>query len=343
MKCLILIIPIFICNWMFGQTPSNDPHWVLVWADNFNTLNTNIWLVQNNFDHYGGEPQVYTNRVDNVFVNNGHLVLRAKKETYSCPSGSINQWKCARQNKTGQPYDYTSGWVETKQAFNTQYGYIESRIKLPNGHGFWPAFWTYVGSGVSNNTNAAEIDIFEMLGSDYRAPHIVGTNIHLAYSGNLPDYGQDLIPVNFSYTSWHTYGIEWSPSKIIWYIDGYPSRIYPNPGVVDPVRIILNFALEPWAPPNQSTPFPADMIVDYVKVYELRKDCGTIMNVCNYNFALYDNKVKKKIIIGNGTCTNTVGVEQSVYLRTSEGVIINGDFTVPVGAELYIDVNPCDN
>lgn len=357
MKKTILIVPLLSFLWIFGQTPANDPHWELVWEDNFNTLNTNVWLVQNNFDHYGGEPQVYTNRLHNVFVSNGSLVLRVRKETYSCPTGSLNQWECARQFKTGRPYRYTSGWVETKQAYNTQYGYIESRIKLPYGYGFWPAFWTFVGDGVSGS-NAAEIDIFEMLGSN--PPNIVGTNVHKFYcpaqtvtcatlyqqlcpndNPNILCHGEDLIPVNFNYTSWHIYGIEWTPSKIIWYIDGYPVRIFPNPGIVDPVRIILNFALEPWAPPNNTTPFPSDMLIDYVKVYDIKKDCSNNLNVCNYNFGAYDNKVKKSITIGDGSCINSLSVGQNIFLRASEGVLINGDFTVPDGAQLYIDVNTC--
>lgn len=360
MKKTILLISLLLGLWTFGQTPANDPHWELVWEDNFNSLNTNIWLVQNNFDHYGGEPQVYTNRSDNVFISNGSLVLRARNETYSCPAGSVNQWGCARQYyNTGQPYSYTSGWVETKQAYNTQYGYIESRIKLPNGHGFWPAFWTFIGDGVSGS-NAAEIDVFEMLGSDTLAPHKVGTNIHKEYcpaqtvncatlyqqlcpndNPNILCNGQDLIPVNFSYVDWHTYAIEWSPSKIIWYIDGFPVRIYPNPGIIDPVRIILNFAIEPWALPNQTTPFPSEMFVDYVRVYEMNNDCNTNMDVCNYNFSTHDNRVKRNITIGNGTCTNTIGSGQNIYLRASEGILINGDFTMPLGSELYIDVNSC--
>jgi beta-glucanase (GH16 family) len=337
MKKTILLIPLLYCLWTFGQTPSNDPHWQLIWQDEFNTLNTNIWEVANNFDHYG-EPQVY--KTNNTSVLNGNLVIKVKKEAYSCPAGSINQWECVRQYNTGQQYSYTSGWVETKQAYNTQYGYIESRIKLPYGYGFWPAFWTFVGSGVSGS-NAAEIDIFEMLGGgQFGSPNIMTTNLHTEYPDIVNKF-QSLTPTGFNYTTYHTYGIEWSPSKIIWYVDGSPVRLFPNHGIIDPVRIILNLAIQPDYLPNSSTPFPSDMLVDYVKVYDLKKDCSNDLNVCNYNFGTYDNKVKKSITIGNGSCTNSLNVGQNIFLRASEGVLINGDFTVPIGSELYIDVNPC--
>jgi|GEM_PF-4736944 len=121
----------------FGQTPANDPHWQLVWEDNFNTLNTNIWLVANNFDHYSGtpngygEPQVYTNRPSNVSIDNGNLVLKAIKENYSCPNINLNEWGCSYQNTYGVPYQYTSGWVESKVPYRPKFGYVETRINCP--------------------------------------------------------------------------------------------------------------------------------------------------------------------------------------------------------------------
>ena len=79
MKYTILIIVFLNTLILFGQTPSNDPHWQLVWGDDFDTLNSNKWKVANHFDHYASEPQVYTNRLDNVFTSNGKLTLRIKE------------------------------------------------------------------------------------------------------------------------------------------------------------------------------------------------------------------------------------------------------------------------
>ncbi len=364
MKITITLIVALCSTLLFGQNPSNDPHWNLVWGDEFNSLNTSIWKVQNHFDHYGGEPQVYTDRPENVFIDNGNLVLKVQDETYSCPSSAVNQWGCARQNNLGIPYEYTSGWVETKATYNTEYGYIESRVKLPYGQGFWPAFWTFVGGGVTG-VNAAEIDIFEMLGNHPSSD--LTTNLHHEYcnssrpdysSGNctqLPSFYEISEPTGFSWDQqWHTYGIEWSPSKIIWYVDGFPIRFFNQTGQtdpatgtpiypVDPVRIILNLALAPWSPPNGSTPFPSEMRIDYVKVYELdNSQCNTIdLNACSYNFSTHDNKVKRNITIGTGGCSNSLLPSDNVYMRASKGILINGDFTVPVGAQLYLDVNGC--
>lgn len=161
---LLIIVLNLIC---VGQNINNDPHWNLVWEDNFNNLDLSTWKVANNFDHYG-EPQVYTNRPDNVFISNGNLVIRLKNEMYH--STNMSHWTCNHEW-----YSYTSGWLETKPSKNVQYGLIMARIKLPYGYGYWPAFWTFKGGGVSA-TNAAEIDIFEMLG--YLPPTTITTNIH---------------------------------------------------------------------------------------------------------------------------------------------------------------------
>lgn len=323
---------------LFGQTPSNDPHWQLVWEDEFNSLNLDNtkWTAIDWAD--GNNATIFLK--ENVSINNGNLVLTVKNNPIICESNHPPTiWGARAPCVDNKIYPYNSGWVETTQLYNTQFGYIESRIKIPYWYGFWPAFWTFVGPGITNFTNYAEIDIFEMLG--HSPSNEITTNIHLNYpDGNI--YFQKQTPTNYDYNNtWHTYGIEWSPSKIIWYVDGSPIRLFPNHGIIDPVRIILNLSIETTYLPNYSTPFPSVMLVDYVKVYDLKNDCNTIINTCNYNFSTYDNKVKKEIVIGGGACVNSIPNNTNMFLRATDGVLINGDFTVPVGSELYIDVNPC--
>jgi beta-glucanase (GH16 family) len=187
-----------------------------------------------------------------------------------------------------------------------------------------------------NPTNAAEIDIAEMLGET--GPEVIQTNLHKYYPD---DYRLDVKLNNgYQWSNWHTYGIEWSPSKIIWYLNGFPIRVFPNHGVVDPIKLIFAVGVRPGADLS-SMNFPYKMYTDYVKVYKLKTDCNTALNLCNYSFTSYDNKVKKSITIGNGSCANTILTGQNITLRASEGILINGDFTVQSGAELYMDVNTC--
>ncbi|MEO0075702.1 MAG: hypothetical protein ABIK31_06315 [candidate division WOR-3 bacterium] len=133
MKKIILLIPLLTCLCTFGQTPANDPHWELVWEDNFNFFDYNRWVKAHYCDH-GGEPQLYLE--NNVWTSNGNLVIRVIKTPVNCPQNppSPTTWACGSCNQG--IHQYTSGWVETKNPYNTQFGYIEARIKLPYGYGF---------------------------------------------------------------------------------------------------------------------------------------------------------------------------------------------------------------
>lgn len=321
---------------MFSQTPANDPHWELVWEDEFNFFDNNKWIKANYALHLP-EPQIYL--ASNVYTLDGNLVIKVNNQPTTCPPNPIQTtWACTLA-QPGVTYPYNSGWVETNNNFNTQYGYIEAKIKLPHRYGFFPAFWTWRGNGVSTS-NEAEIDIFEMLGSN--PPNRLKTNVHIDYAqGNLRNL--DIFPSNFSYKNqWHVYAVEWSPTKVIWYLNGNIIRVLNNPGVVDPVRTIFNMAIESGYPAALMPVFTDYMYVDYVRVWGLKKDCSVSMNVCNYNFNTHDNKVKQSIIIGNGSCSNALSIGSNVVLRASQSIEINGDFTVPVGAALYMDVNACD-
>jgi len=325
---IFLINSIFNC---FGQTVLNDPHWELVWEDNFSSFNSSRWLKVNYAQH--GEPQIYMDNT--ISIRDGNLVIKMDDNSTYCPPNPPTVWGACWpcDNKW---YSYTSGWVETQPSQNVQYGLIQSRIKLPYGRGFWPAFWTFIGGGVSGS-NAAEIDIFEMLG--HLPSNIITTNIHTNY-GNEPYNYQEANMGNYANT-YHNYAVAWSPSKIVWYVDGNPIRISTNHGIVDPVRIILNFAIEPEYLPNSSTPFPSEMLVDYVKVYRLKKDCNTNISSCNFDFNNIDNRVKHNIIIGGSGCVNSVPSGRNIYLRATNSFRIEGSFTVPIGSTFFVDVNPC--
>ena len=93
------------------------------------------------------ELQYYTDRPENVTINNGVLIITAQKEDY-LGSG------------------YTSARLITKGKFEQTYGRFEARIRVPYGQGMWPAFWML---GVPDSPSEiwpfiGEIDIMEMRG-----------------------------------------------------------------------------------------------------------------------------------------------------------------------------------
>ena len=72
------------------------------------------------------------------------------------------------------------------------------------------------------------------------------------------------------YSKWHTYSLMWSPSKVVWLIDGYTIRSEVNTGFYDYAKIIFNLALNPWVTPYNPENFPSKMFIDYIRVYELK-------------------------------------------------------------------------
>lgn len=202
------------------------------------------------------ELQYYTDRPQNVVVEDGMLKITAIRELYM---GS----------------NYTSARILTKGKLEQKYGRIEARIKCPLGQGIWPAFWML---GANSDTviwpQCGEIDIMEYLGSN---PTTAFGTVH------GPGYaGGQSISKNFTLknsrfdTDFHIFGIEWGENYINYYIDDkLYNQITPEdvPGewvFNQPFYIILNMAVGGNLPgsPNTETTFPQTMLVDYVRIYQ---------------------------------------------------------------------------
>lgn len=353
MKNTIFPILLLFCIRVLGQTPANDPHWQLVKNWDFKTITwtdfTNDWNIApcvRALDHlYGNvEPQYYSGNNVSLNTDGVHLTVKNQSTYDRINCNYLNTYKFSDNVNNLRWSYYTSGWIETKPTYYKKYGYIEAKIKAPYGYNFFPAFWTVVGDGV-NFVNFSEIDIFEFLPGTQDQPlypnnyNIIKTNVHLVYDGSDPNRGLDLAFVD--YRNFNTYGVEWTPTRITWYINDIPVRYLDNPGVNDYVKVILNVALNPWNSNSSLTPLPSDMVVEFVKFYDYNKDCSTVINSCSFNFSSYDNKVKKEIVIGGNGCSNSILSSQNIILRASDGITINGDFTVPVGGQIYLDANKC--
>jgi beta-glucanase (GH16 family)/photosystem II stability/assembly factor-like uncharacterized protein len=253
-----------------GPPPAAPPGYTLVFSDEFDGANSSAPDPQKWVHDIGGwgwgnnELQTYTNRTENSYQENGHLVIKALKETFTGPDGITR--------------DYTSARLKTQGKFEQQYGRYEARIKVPFGQGLWPAFWM-----LGNNIDSVgwpvcgEIDIMEHIG---RIPATAYGTIHgPGFSGaagiqgvyNLPD-GQ------FFADDFHVFAVEWDPHAVRWYIDGNlyktvtPSSLPANSSWVfeHPFFMLLNVAVGGDWPgsPDATTVFPQTMLVDYVRVYE---------------------------------------------------------------------------
>jgi beta-glucanase (GH16 family) len=236
----------------------------VVWNEDFNgAAGAGVDGSRWNFDTGGGgngnnELEYYRSGTSNVAQDGqGHLVITAKKE-------NPNNFQCWYGRCT-----YTSGRIQTAGKFSQLYGHIESRIKIPKGNGLWPAFWM-LGGG--NWPTDGEIDIMENVG---RTPNTVYGTIHgPGYSGANGVGGTRNIGTPLG-NAFHVYAVDWSPNLIIWRIDGSeyfratPSQIHGNSWAFNhPFFIILNLAIGGGFPgsPDSSTPFPSQMVIDYVHV-----------------------------------------------------------------------------
>lgn len=174
---------------------------------------------------------------------------------------------------------YTSARLKSEGLQSFQYGRIEARVKMPEGQGFWPAFWM-LGDNVNSVQWPAcgEMDIMESIGSlpstNYGSIHgtgftgtAIGTPYKLTSNAKFAD-------------AFHTFGIVWSPKEIRFYVDS-PTNVYvtytpanlPQGGVwpfnAGKFFFILNVAVGGDWPgaPDSTTVFPQEMLVDYVRVY----------------------------------------------------------------------------
>jgi len=202
------------------------------------------------------ELQYYTNRAENAIVQNGVLIITAKKESYEGAS-------------------YTSAKILTKGKFDQTYGRFEARMWLPYGQGMWPAFWL-LGNNIDDVKwpNSGEIDIMENRGQE---PTITNGSLHgPGYSAGLAitkayDLQDDRLDTGF-----HVFGIEWGPEYINYYIDDVlynqitPEDVTGEWVFDQPFYIIINLAVGGTfvGPPDDQTSFPQTMLVDYVRVYK---------------------------------------------------------------------------
>lgn len=250
-----------------------DRNWDLVWSDEFDEggIDTSTWSFETGNGHDQGIPgwgneelQYYTDDPENAFVEDDRLVISAREEQRSDDHGT---------------YDYTSARMLTQDAVTVQYGRIDVRARLPDGQGLWPALWM-LGDDIDEVgwPDCGEIDIVELTGDDPTTVH--GTVHGPGYSGGDAIGGSyDLESGTFT-DSFHDFSIVWDPDRIAWYVDGSPYFTVTRAAVEDergdawvfdgPFYFIFNVAVGGHLPghPDDTTEFPREMAVDYVRVYE---------------------------------------------------------------------------
>ncbi|MBN1653901.1 MAG: family 16 glycosylhydrolase [Deltaproteobacteria bacterium] len=226
----------------------------LAFSDEFNasSLDTSTWntLAPFGVQWYSDSDQKQAFVADAVGLSNGIATFTAQ------PS--------SRSDTNGQPY--SSGGITTNGTFT--HGYFEARVKVPEGKGLWPAFWL-----TSSERWPPEWDVFEIIdGVIYGFPHPVSEGRCEFIEGAAgPD---STYTIDNVYGIYHIYGFTWTETDLYWYVDGVLTEHYEinaAAGSNDPFWLNLSLQVGGDWPgdPDGSTPFPAHMEVDYVRVYTL--------------------------------------------------------------------------
>jgi beta-glucanase (GH16 family) len=242
--------------------------WALTWSDEFHgpdgsPPDPKKWTFEIGGNGWGNnELQYYTTRRENVYLEQGNLVIEARREIFTGADGVSR--------------NHTSARLKTAGLFSQRYGRFEARIRLPSGRGLWPAFWLLGADFPGVDWPACgEIDVMENVGSEpskilgsLHGPGFYGDNsLHRAYifpGGRVP-------------AAFHVFAVEWEPQEIRFYFDDHlyetrtPADLPPGGRWVfdHPFFVLLNVAVGGNLPgsPDSSTAFPQLMLVDYVRVY----------------------------------------------------------------------------
>jgi beta-glucanase (GH16 family) len=231
--------------------------WNLVWSDEFNgtSLDTAKWGLELNEGNAGSA--VFTNRPQNLFVSNGSLVLQARKEAYN-----------GKQ--------YTTTQISSRGKGEWLYCRLDVRAKLASGQGMWPAIWMMPAHQTYGAwPRSGEIDNMEHLGNEPRSIHTTlhhsSTNVGIGYMYNLP------AGVKSFADTFHVFTMIWDTGSFKWYIDTInystmnkwaPDNVaYPKPFDLA-AFLMFDLAVGGWAGTVDSTIFPKQMLVDWVRVYQ---------------------------------------------------------------------------
>jgi beta-glucanase (GH16 family) len=219
--------------------------WRLVFFDDFSAgLRSSSWGRYSG--QPGGDPGGWW-APSHVVVNRGALTL----ETYRDPRFG-RRW--------------VSGGVSSARALRQTYGKYEVRLRMDPGRGvavvalLWP----------SRGGWPPEIDFAENGGETNDRRHITAT-LH---------YGADNSQIQRTlwadFTRWHVLGVQWTPARLAYTIDGRVWAVVSNREVpAGPMELDLQTQTgtcnDPSAPcPDATTPARVDAQVDWVAAYAYR-------------------------------------------------------------------------
>lgn len=247
----------------------DSSEWELVWQDEFDegeAPDARKWNYEEGYIR-NHEEQYYTvDRRENTRIEDGKLILEARKDSVDLE---------------GKIRPITSASINTKDKASWKEGKIEVKAKLPEGRGTWPAIWM-LGQDIDSVgwPLCGEIDIMEHVGYD---PGKIHTTLHSQAFNWMKenDITADTLITDFS-EKFHTYAVERDAQEIKFFLDGKLLLSFKNTFETkeewpfnSPFYLTLNLAIGgDWGGKEgvDLESLPARMTVDYVRVYQKKKE-----------------------------------------------------------------------
>jgi beta-glucanase (GH16 family) len=218
----------------------------LVWSDEFEgrALDTSKWVFRTDSRMWSKQKH------GNVSLRNGHLIIAAKKE-----KAGVKQ--------------YTGGGIISRRSFLC--GYYEARLRVPPGAGWHTAFWMMRQDGKGDTApgkTAQELDVCE---NDSVNSCLFGVNVHRWNPKPHLSMGhRNIVSPDLS-ADFHTFGCEFTPEQITYFLDGRPVQRVPTSGFTPGEQNIwLTSIASPLGKTKavDDTRLPAAAEFDYVRFYE---------------------------------------------------------------------------
>ncbi len=188
---------------LYPRTPSDQNGRELVWSEEFENVTA---LSQTKFTHdgFGSNDKAFkrtTDDSDMIFADGTVTMV-----SHPCNDGS------------GAIYQSPSD-ITTYGKMHFKYGYLELRAKVPYERGAWGSFWLQSSGPLQECEWMSEVDIFEIFAS----PTVVSSAMHKWDFGSdthvSTSAGSYIHPSNEVACDWHTYGFEWTPEYMKFYVD----------------------------------------------------------------------------------------------------------------------------
>lgn len=275
---VLLAVALFPACAGLQQHTADPEKWKLVWAEEFNVdgiPDPKKWSYEKGFLR-NRELQYFTDRPQNVRVENGTLVLEAIPEAWPNDAYEKGSGEWSKKRETAE---FTSGSIHTRGKASWTYGRTEVRLKVPKGVGTHLAVWTLGDHiGGAGWPAVGEIDIMEYVG--YQAD-IFHASIHTeAYNHRSKNHKTGTIHVPDAHRDFHVFAMEWDKDKIELIVDSQSMLVFKKEGrrnaewpFDNPQSLLLTFSVGGnWGGRDgiDKSAFPSKFLVDYVRVYKRR-------------------------------------------------------------------------